>query len=612
MVKTAIILAAGLGSRLKERTIDKPKGFVEVGGIPIVERSVQRLIDNGIERIVIGTGYLAEFYERLATRYPQILCIPNDRYRDSGSMRTLYGLREAVDENFLLLESDLLYDPLCLGNLIADPREDIVLASGTTHSEDEVYIETDEYGMLRAVSKRPEELRSIDAELVGISKISKETYRMMCEAAEREMRDQPKWDYEYALVAVSAHKPIPVKKIEKLAWCEIDTEEHLERAAAEIYPRIAGESGKGPFSIQRNVLLNPGPATTTDTVKQAQVVPDICPREREFGDLMEWIAEQLTLFVAPKKDYETVLFGGSGTAAVESVISSVVGDGKLLIISNGAYGERMAEIAEVYRVDHEVLASSPVLPVSPDAIEAAIRQSEGKITHAAVVHNETTSGVLNDIEAIAEICVRYNVQLIVDAMSSYGAIPIDMAAHDISYVVASSNKNLQGMAGIGFVVANRERLTKLRTHTPKSYYLDLYKQYEYLKRTHQLRFTPPVQTLYALEQAIVETQIEGIEQRYRRYSESWAVLIEGIERLGLECLVPTEYHSRIITAIKEPDLPGYDFERMHDFLYERGITIYPGKIGKIASFRIANIGAIDKTDIERFLQVLSEYFTSLK
>lgn len=580
--------------------------------MPIVERSVQRLIDNGIERIVIGTGYLAEFYERLTNRYPQILCIVNDRYRDSGSMQTLYGLREAVDESFLLLESDLLYDPACLGNLIADPREDIVLASGATLSGDEVYIETNEYGMLRAMSKRPEELRSIDAELVGISKISKETYRMMCEAAEQAMRDQPKWDYEYALVAVSATKPISVKKIEKLAWCEIDTEEHLERANTRIYPQIIGETGTKPLSVDRNVLLNPGPATTTDTVKRAQVVPDICPREREFGDLMEWICEQLTLFVAPKKDYETVLFGGSGTAAVESVISSVIGEGKLLIISNGAYGERMAEIAEVYRVDHEVLASSPVLPVSPNAIEQAIRQSEKTITHAAVVHNETTSGVLNDIQAVAEVCARYDVELIVDAMSSYGAIPIDMAACGISYVIASSNKNLQGMAGIGFVVADRAKLTKLQAHSPKSYYLDLYKQYEYLKRTHQLRFTPPVQTLYALEQAIIETQIEGVEQRYRRYSESWSVLIEGLNRLGLECLVPKEYHSRIITAIKEPDLPGYDFEQMHDFLYRRGITIYPGKIGKIASFRIANIGAIDKTDIERFLLVLREYFESLK
>ncbi|CAM4393435.1 2-aminoethylphosphonate aminotransferase [Saccharibacillus endophyticus] len=610
-MKTAVILAAGLGSRLKERTVDKPKGFVEIGGVPIVERSVRQLIESGVERIVIGTGYRHEAYDDLAKRYKELVCVLNDRYADSGSMETLYRLKHELKEDFLLLESDLLYDPACLGNLIADPRPDIILGSGKTDSGDEVYIESNNKGFVQNMSKKAQELHSLDAELVGICKISLDTYQMMCSLAEAEMKNTPKWDYEYAIVAAGKRKAIPVKKIERLAWCEIDTEEHLRRAEEHIYPRIEGKQITAKLSVERNILLNPGPATTTDSVKWAQVVPDICPRERSFGKLMEWISEQLTLFVAPKDRYETVLFGGSGTAAVESVITSVVGEGKLLIISNGAYGERMAEIANVYEVDHEVLTSPPISPLSIESIEDAIRSSKSKITHVAVVHNETTSGILNDIQAVAELCETYKVDLIVDAMSSYGAIPIDMQASGISYVIASSNKNLQGMAGIGFVIAEREKLLALQNHKPRSYYLDLYKQYEYLKRTHQLRFTPPVQTLYALEQAIIETQIEGIEQRYRRYSESWQTLIDGLKELNLECLVPLEYHSKIITAIKEPEHENYDFEEMHDFLYERGITIYPGKIGKTASFRIANIGAITKKDMERFLGIMKEYLDRL-
>lgn len=611
MVKTAIILAAGLGSRLKERTMDKPKGFVEVGGVSIIERSIQELIQNGIERIVIGTGYLSEVYDRLAERYEQISCIRNDRYANSGSMETLYNLRHAVKEDFLLLESDLLYDPACLANLLADARSDIILASGTTHSGDEVYIELNSDGFLHAMSKQTQDLRNLDAELVGISKVSFDTYRMMCDLAAVELKKQPKWDYEYALVAVGRDKPLFVKKIERLIWCEIDTEEHLQRAASRIYPLIMKKTNAENGSVRRNILLNPGPATTTDTVKWAQVVPDICPREKEFGDLMNWICDQLTLFVAPKNKYETVLFGGSGTAAVESVLTSVIGSGQLLIVSNGAYGERMAEIAEVYDIDHEVLRSSPIQPLSMQAVENAMKQKEGGFTHAAIVHNETTSGILNDIDAVSKLCETYNIDLIVDAMSSYGAIPIDMEAGKISYLTASSNKNLQGMAGIGFVIANREKLLQLKEHKPKSYYLDLYKQYDYLKKTHQLRFTPPVQTLYALEQAIIETQIEGIEQRYRRYSESWLTLIEGLKLLRLECLVPIEHHSKIITAIKEPESEHYDFEKMHDFLYENGITIYPGKIGNTSSFRIANIGDVTKKDIENFLDVLERYLKGL-
>ncbi|ASR48227.1 2-aminoethylphosphonate--pyruvate transaminase [Paenibacillus kribbensis] len=609
MVNTAVILAAGLGSRLKEHTAHKPKGFLVIDDLPIIERSILQLRKSEIEHIWIGTGYLSQEYERLAQKYPQVNCVYNDRYRDSGSMYTLYNMRESVREDFLLLESDLLYDIAGLKNLLADTRSDVILSSGATHSNDEVYIEMDEEGHLIAMSKQIELLGRVDAELVGISKVSLDTYQRMCRLVEAEFHNHLKWDYEQALVEVGKKKPIAVKKIEKFTWCEIDTEEHLQRAKEVIYPKLKQPAAHLSLPIKRNILLNPGPATTTDTVKLAQIVPDICPREQEFGDLMEWIAEQLTVFVAPKSEYDTVLFSGSGTAAVESVISSVIGEGKLLILSNGAYGERMAEIAQVYHIDYEVLESSSVLPLSLDAVEASIIRNKNKLTHVAVVHNETTSGILNDIDAIGKLCALHEVDLIVDAMSSYGAIPINMKASNLSFLISSSNKNLQGMAGISFIVACKEKLQKIKEYSPKSYYLDLYKQYEYFQRTHQLRFTPPVQTFYALEQAIIETQNEGIEQRYRRYTESWQTLIKGLDHLQLQYLVPIQYHSRIITSIKEPTSRNYEFGAMHDYLYNNGFTIYPGKIGQTASFRVANIGAITYQDIERFLKSMEEYLS---
>lgn len=359
--------------------------------------------------------------------------------------------------------------------------------------------------------------------------------------------------------------------------------------------------------VKRNILLNPGPATTTDTVKFAQVVPDICPREESFGRLMQAVATELTSFVGRPEQYTTVLFGGSGTAAVEAILSSVVDQGVILVVHNGAYGQRMYEIAKAHQLDVLEFTSPYDAMVDLHALETFLQHSPRKISHLAIVHHETTVGLLNDIKAIGQLCSRYQIDLIVDAMSSYGAIPIDMKEMNISYLAASSNKNLQGMAGISFVIADKKKLESLEHMTPRNYYLNLYAQYKYFAEKLQMRFTPPVQTFYALKQAIEELKQEGVEERYARYSASWRTLIQGIAQLGLKHLVEEQDHSKLVTAILEPDDAGYDFKEMHDYFYAHGITIYPGKWDKLKTFRIANIGAITYQDIERFLVLLKCY-----
>ncbi|MBW8352092.1 2-aminoethylphosphonate--pyruvate transaminase [Bacillus sp. IITD106] len=364
-------------------------------------------------------------------------------------------------------------------------------------------------------------------------------------------------------------------------------------------------------SIKRNILLNPGPATTTDSVKYAQVIPDICPREKEFCDLMKFVSYELTSLVADSDAYMTVLFGGSGTAAVESILSSVMTDGVILIINNGAYGKRMCEIADAYQLNWIEYQSPPHQPIQLDLLESFIQEFPYKISYLAVVHNETTTGLLNDIEAIGTICHKNNIEMMVDAMSSFAAIPIDMNKMNISYLAASSNKNLQGMAGVSFVVAPKSILEKGKETKPTNYYLNLYSQYKYFIETGQMRFTPPVQTIYALKQAIIELKEEGIKDRYERYSLLWERLISGISRLGLKYLVSKEHHSKIITAIVEPTCKNYDFNSMHDYFYDNGITIYPGKLNDMKSFRIANIGNLTKSDIDLFLSLLEKYLLSI-
>jgi 2-aminoethylphosphonate aminotransferase len=364
-------------------------------------------------------------------------------------------------------------------------------------------------------------------------------------------------------------------------------------------------------TINQNILLNPGPATTTDTVKYAQVVPDICPREKEFGYLMESVSTELTRLVSDSERYTTILFGGSGTAAVESIISSVVGEGTLVIVNNGAYGKRMCDIATAFCLNFIEFSSSAVDALDVTALEKLIRYSSRKISHLAVVHNETTTGLLNDIQAIGELCQRYQIDMIVDAMSSFAAIPIHMEEMNISYLAASSNKNLQGMAGVAFVVAHKTKLESLKNLKTRNYYLNLYAQYKYFSETFQMRFTPPVQTLYALKKAIDELKQEGMKERYERYSKSWHTLINGITRFGLKHLVDKKDHSKIITSILEPDCQGYDFQQMYDYLYSRGFTIYPGKLENVNTFRIANMGNITFKDIESFLDSLSDYLREI-
>lgn len=246
MIRTAVIVAAGIGSRLKEITQSKPKGFLVLDKMPIIEESVVKLFSCGIEKILIGTGYLSEEYEELTKRYSQIMCVKNKYFKETGSMYTLYNLKEEINDDFLLLESDLIYDKKGITILMEDRHDNVILGSGMTNSGDEVFIEVDENKHLINMSKNRDELKSVYAELVGITKISIDTYQKMCEFSENRFKSNRKLDYEYALVGISKDVNIYIKKLENYAWCEIDDENHLERAEKVIYPKIIKkESSKG-------------------------------------------------------------------------------------------------------------------------------------------------------------------------------------------------------------------------------------------------------------------------------------------------------------------------------------------------------------------------------
>lgn len=362
--------------------------------------------------------------------------------------------------------------------------------------------------------------------------------------------------------------------------------------------------------IRREVLLNPGPATTTDSVKYAQVCPDICPRETEFGDVMEWICGELSLMAGKPGRVETVIFGGSGTAADEVMISSCVPeDGKLLIVDNGAYGERFARIASVYKLNFEVFKSSGFTPLDCGAVKTKL--VEGRFTHFAIVYHETTTGLLNPAPELCRFCREKGIVTIIDAVSAFAAVSIDMDRDCFDFMASTSNKNIQGMAGVGFVFCRREALEKTASYPMRNYYLNLWDQHSYFKKTRQTRFTPPVQSLYALRQAIIEAKKEGIDNRYARYASCWQELVKSVKKLGLSMLVPEEAQSKLITAIIEPSSPQYSFDALHDLARSKGFTIYPGKLSGANTFRIANIGDIQPEEMRAFTEVMESYMKSI-
>jgi len=359
-------------------------------------------------------------------------------------------------------------------------------------------------------------------------------------------------------------------------------------------------------SIKRNILLNPGPATTTDSVKMAMVVPDICPREQDFVNIMSEVMAGLLRVVGADEEYDCVIFAGSGTAIMDSVINSVVPlQGKLLIINNGAYGERIVNIAAAYNIEYVELefpwTEQPELSLIEETLKRDI-----SITHIALVHHETTTGLLNPLKDIGAISHAFGKSLICDAISSFAGIPINIGENNIDYLMSTSNKCIQGMAGCSFAICKNSEIIKSQNIPKRSFYLNLYNQHKYFQKQGEMQFTPPVQVMYALKQAISEYFEEGGTERYKRYCKNWDILTEGLTRMGFDLLLGKELQSKLLVTVIEPEHEKYNFYLMHDLLYKRSFTIYPGKIGNFNTFRIAVMGAIDSQDIKRFLNALRE------
>ena len=354
------------------------------------------------------------------------------------------------------------------------------------------------------------------------------------------------------------------------------------------------------------VLLTPGPLSTTKGVRAA-MLRDWCTWDDDFGKVVQDIRARLTALATAHAGYTSVLMQGSGTFCVEATLGTVVPpESGLLVVANGAYGERMGTIAARLGIPHRMLRFPETEACSADSILNALRGDDAT-THVAVVHCETTTGLLNPLERIAAAVRESGRTLIVDAMSSFGGIPLDVGKHGIDFLISSANKCIQGVPGFGFVIARREALAACKGRS-RSLSLDLHDQWVTMEEQHgKWRFTAPTHTVHAFSQALDELRTEGgVGRRHKRYSANAGMLVKGMQRLGFECLLPEELRSPIITTFRNPADPAYAFPLFYNELKQRGFVIYPGKVSNADTFRVGTIGDVTPTTIRSFLTAAAD------
>lgn len=357
------------------------------------------------------------------------------------------------------------------------------------------------------------------------------------------------------------------------------------------------------------LLLTPGPLSTIATVRIA-MLQDSCTWDADYNlGVVEPIRRELVrLATGPEyqSDYSAVLLQGSGSYVVESVLGSAIGvDERLLIINNGAYGARMGEMARCLGLRHHEIDCGETTRPEPAAIEAMLARHP-EITHLAMVHCETTTGMLNPLEEVAALCQRRGIRLIVDAMSSFGGVPIDMGRLGIEFLISSANKCIQGVPGFGFVIARRAALAACAGRA-RSVSLDLHAQWQTMEQQGgKWRFTSPTHTVLAFAQALRELDEEGgIAARHRRYSENQRTLVDGMAALGFAPLLPEQWQSPIITAFYSPAHPDYRFADFYLRLKGQGFVIYPGKVSQADCFRIGNIGDVTPARVRDLLAAMA-------
>ncbi|MBC3303842.1 2-aminoethylphosphonate--pyruvate transaminase [Pseudomonas sp. SWRI18] len=353
------------------------------------------------------------------------------------------------------------------------------------------------------------------------------------------------------------------------------------------------------------ILLTPGPLTTSARTRQAMLL-DWGSWDERFNQLTASVCEQLLAIIDGAHSHHCVPLQGSGTFAVEAAIGTLVPrDGKVLVLVNGAYGKRLAKICEVLGRDFSTFETAEDAPTTAADVECLLRADQA-ITHVALIHCETSTGILNPLAQIARVVKQHGKRLIVDAMSSFGALPIDAREVPFDALIAASGKCLEGVPGMGFVFADKQALAAAEGNC-HSLALDLFDQHAYMARTGQWRFTPPTHVVAALHEALLQYAEEGgLHARHQRYARNCQALLQGMADLGLRSFLPAAIQAPIIVTFHAPQDSRYRFKDFYERVKARGFILYPGKLTQVDTFRVGCIGHVDQAQMHAAVTAIAD------
>ncbi len=605
----AIILAAGVGNRLGGSAAGKPKCLLNVGGRTLLHRMLDSLQRSSISPVIV-VGYEHEqIRDTLAASHPDqdIEFIQNDGFTE-GSIVSLWTAREHLADDCLLMDADVLFPDEFLQRLIGTRHSDSFLLDRRFSNDGEAMVAAAMDGRMVGFERGISVNYDICGESVGFFKISAATGQHLLNAIEARLKNGERDEhYEAAILDTLKEHPFGYEDVTGLPWTEVDFPEDAELARSEVLPLI-----ESSLPTRKYTLLNPGPACTTDTVRSAAaLVPDLCHRENDFFDVMQEVRADLVHLAGGVPDtHTTVIFSGSGTASVEATIAGVVPDEqRILIIDNGVYGDRMAKMAQAHGLQLRRLKYEWTEAARPEDVDSILSEDDS-ISHIAVVHHETTTGLLNPVREIGQVAAKHGIRLIVDAMSSFCGERLNVVEDNIDFMVSSSNKCIQGLPGLSFVVARRDFLHELEGRPARSVYLDLYNQWKQ-EEAGNTPFTPAIQVFFHLRQAIAELEAETLEARWQRYADCAQALRNGMADLGFEILVDEGVRSNLLTAFLLPE--GIEYDLLHDSMKKRGYIIYAGQsdLKKIA-FRISNLGNLTPDDMKGVVVAIRDSMAEMR
>ena len=585
------------------------KSLAKIDGLPLIIRNLRTLQAAGVEEAVVVTGFEGDRVREALSRYHvglKIIEVHNPHWQ-RGDAHSVLAAAEYVDGPCLLVPCGHLYPPSLVRRMLRAPApvDSIVLA--VDRRTDEVFDENEcikvrMYGDLAwDVGMHLDSPDGVAPGMIRISLHLVETLRRLVADADLSILD--------CLRALARRGRVRVLDVQNARWIAISSPQ--ARRYAELLLKLHGDTLETSDTGGYAVLLNPGPVTTTPRVKAAVGARDMCHREPVFSSLLDSVQRKLRTVFGASDEHDILLVTASGTGGLESAISTLVpADKKMLVVNNGAFGERLCEIAGIYNIDVVEVRVPWGAPIPLHRVEQCFREHP-EIALAAMIHHETSTGVLNPVAEIAEIAHRFDAKLMVDAVSSLGGEDIRVDRDAIDICVTSANKCLHALSGLASICIHRDVWKRIEGDAPRNYYLDLRRYYSYMMEKRQTPFTPSVNTLMSMNAALDELLEIGVEARQTHYKKLNAHLREGLTALGLNLLVDEERSSHSLTIVEVPE--AVTFHDIYQGVKDRGFIVYECK-GELASkyFQVANMGALEMSHIDEFLAALAEVLSGLR